>query len=59
MGYCTTDVSPNVITNHAITHNNKTDLWHRKLGHIKQKRLHQIQLMSISIEKFDEKKKLL
>ncbi len=39
----------------SITHDNTTNVWHNRLGHISQKRLHQIQAMSISIATFDDK----
>jgi hypothetical protein len=51
----TTKASTSVITSLAITHDNTTDVWHNKLGHISKKRLHQIHAMSISIATFDDK----
>lgn len=50
----TTKPTQNVIAIPAILHDNKADLWHQRLGHIIQKRLKQIQLMSKGIEVFDE-----
>jgi len=39
----------------SITHDNTTNVWHNRLGHISQKRLHQIHAMSINIATFDDK----
>ncbi len=51
----TTKASANVIASLAITHDNTFDIWHKRLGHVNKKRLHQIQIMSIGIETFDDK----
>jgi hypothetical protein len=34
--------SASVIATLAITHDNMADVWHKRLGHISQRRLHQI-----------------
>ncbi len=54
----TTKASASVIASPTITHDNKVDLWHRRLGHISQRKLHklhQMQFMSTNIETFDDK----
>lgn len=51
----TTKASASVIANLSITHDNTTDVWHNRLGHVSKKRLHQIHAMSISIATFDDK----
>jgi hypothetical protein len=38
----TTKASASVIVTLAITHDNMADVWHKRLGHISQRRLHQI-----------------
>lgn len=42
----TTKPNQSIATIPTITRGNKVDLWHQRLGHISQKRLKQIQLMS-------------
>jgi hypothetical protein len=38
----TTKVSVNVIVSPTIAHDSKVDLWHRRLGCISQRKLHQM-----------------
>jgi hypothetical protein len=50
----TTKPNQSIVAIPAITRGNKVDSWHQRLGHINEKRLKQIQLMSKGIETSDE-----
>lgn len=52
----TTKFNQSIVAILAITCGNKAYSWHQRLGHIIQKQLKHIQLMSKGIETFDENK---